>query len=106
MRQGSHDQGKEMGDIKVRDLSSDLSFGAIVEGVTYETPADPRIRGQLNEISDDPASGLRQHSAAAKGAALRRVRVYALGKISRGPDQQLPAPHRRLYRPHAAGTPG
>ena len=42
-----------MGDIKVRDLRSDLSFGAIVEGVTFETLADPRIRGQLNEIFED-----------------------------------------------------
>jgi taurine dioxygenase len=42
-----------MADIKVRDLRSDLSWGSIVDGVTYETLADPAIRGQLNEIFED-----------------------------------------------------
>ncbi|WP_297494147.1 TauD/TfdA family dioxygenase [Acidocella sp.] len=42
-----------MAGIKVRDLRSDLSWGAIVDGVTYETLADPAVRGQLNEIFED-----------------------------------------------------
>jgi len=42
-----------MAGIKTRDLRADLNFGAIVEGVTYETLADPVVRAQLNEIFED-----------------------------------------------------
>ena len=42
-----------MAGIQVRDLRDDLNYGAIVEGVTYETLADPVIRAQLNEIFED-----------------------------------------------------
>lgn len=42
-----------MAGIKVRDLRNDLSWGSIVDGVTYETLADPATRGQLNEIFED-----------------------------------------------------
>jgi taurine dioxygenase len=42
-----------MAGIQVRDLRDDLSFGAIVEGATYETLADPVVRAQLNEIFED-----------------------------------------------------
>ncbi|WP_297494771.1 TauD/TfdA family dioxygenase [Acidocella sp.] len=39
--------------INVRDLSSDLSFGAIVDGVNYERLGDPAVRSQLNQIFED-----------------------------------------------------
>ena len=42
-----------MTDITVHKLRNDLNFGAIVEGVTYETLADPIIRAQLNSIFDE-----------------------------------------------------
>lgn len=42
-----------MAGIKTRDLRADLNFGTIVEGVTYDTLADPVVRAQLNEIFED-----------------------------------------------------
>jgi taurine dioxygenase len=42
-----------MSKIKVRNLRDDLSFGAIVEGATYETLADPEVRAELNAIFED-----------------------------------------------------
>jgi taurine dioxygenase len=42
-----------MAGIKTRNLRDDLNYGAIVEGVTFETLADPAIRAQLNEIFED-----------------------------------------------------
>jgi len=38
-----------MSGITVRNLRDDLSFGAIIEGVTYETLADPDVRDQIND---------------------------------------------------------
>jgi taurine dioxygenase len=38
-----------MGGITVRDLRDDLSFGSIVEGVTYDTLADPAVRAEIND---------------------------------------------------------
>lgn len=39
-----------MSGIKSRNLRDDLSFGAIVEGVSWETLADPKVRDELNAI--------------------------------------------------------
>jgi taurine dioxygenase len=37
-----------MPSIKIRDLRSDLPFGSIVQGVNWETLADPSVRAELN----------------------------------------------------------
>ena len=42
-----------MSKIKVRNLRDDLSFGSIVEGLTYETAADPEVRAELNALFED-----------------------------------------------------
>lgn len=42
-----------MPELKIRDLTPDLSFGSIVEGVTYETLADPTTKIHLNEVFED-----------------------------------------------------
>jgi taurine dioxygenase len=42
-----------MSDIKIRNLRDDLSFGAIVEGVTYETLEDPAVRARLNALFEE-----------------------------------------------------
>jgi taurine dioxygenase len=42
-----------MSKIRVRDLRDDLPFGSIVEGITYETAADPEVRAELNAIFED-----------------------------------------------------
>ena len=42
-----------MAGIKTRDLRADRNFGAIVEGVTYETLANPAVRAQLNEVFEE-----------------------------------------------------
>jgi taurine dioxygenase len=42
-----------MAGIKVRDLSDDFAWGATVEGVTWETLADPSVRADLNTIFED-----------------------------------------------------
>lgn len=39
--------------INVRDISESLSFGAIIEGATYATLANPEVCAQLNEIFED-----------------------------------------------------
>lgn len=42
-----------MAGVRVRDLRSDLSWGSIATGVTFEALADPAVRGQLNEVFED-----------------------------------------------------
>ncbi|MDE2405928.1 MAG: TauD/TfdA family dioxygenase [Sphingomonadales bacterium] len=39
-----------MSAIHVRALRDDLSFGAIIEGVTFETLADPAVRDEINAV--------------------------------------------------------
>jgi taurine dioxygenase len=39
--------------IKVRELRDDLSFGSIVEGVSWETLADEGVRAELNAIFEE-----------------------------------------------------
>jgi taurine dioxygenase len=42
-----------MSGIKIRSLRDDLSYGAIVEGVTYETLEDPAVRAKLNDLFEE-----------------------------------------------------
>ena len=39
-----------MAGITVRDLRDDLSFGAIIEGVTFEVLEDPAVRAEINDV--------------------------------------------------------
>jgi taurine dioxygenase len=39
-----------MAGIKVRDLRDDLSFGAIIEGVSHDTLADAAVRDEINDV--------------------------------------------------------
>src|ERR1700710_880510 len=38
-----------MAGITVRDLRDDLSFGALIEGVTHDLLADPTVRAEIND---------------------------------------------------------
>jgi hypothetical protein len=40
---------ERMAGIKVRDLRDDLSFGSIIEGVSYDTLADQAVREEIND---------------------------------------------------------
>jgi taurine dioxygenase len=42
-----------MSGIRVRELRDDLNFGAIVEGVTFETLADEDVRARLRAVFED-----------------------------------------------------
>ncbi len=44
-----------MSEIKIRDLSPDLAFGAIVDGATVENLNDQAVRARLNEVFEDRA---------------------------------------------------
>jgi taurine dioxygenase len=39
-----------MAGIKVRDLRDDLPFGSLIEGVSYDTLADPAVRDEINDV--------------------------------------------------------
>jgi taurine dioxygenase len=39
-----------MAAIKVRDLRDDLPYGAIIEGVNFETVKDPAVRAKINDV--------------------------------------------------------
>jgi len=45
----------KMSEIKIRDLSPDLSFGAIVDGANVDNLKDPAVRARLNEVFEDRA---------------------------------------------------